>query len=85
MVRYCEVPHVPKDPKYQTKEDDDRPRKDKKVPIIERCKNANEQESQSDYVEQNGQEEKDNAASHSFLAVHLGEAQARRANRRTAG
>ncbi|KAK7167064.1 hypothetical protein R3I94_001461 [Phoxinus phoxinus] len=85
MVRYCQVPNVPKDPKHQTKEDDDRSRKDKKVPKTDLCKNANEQENQSDNVEQNGQEEKDTAAAHSFLAVHLGDAQVRRADRRTAG
>lgn len=83
-VRHCDVPQVPKDPKHQTKKDDDRSRQDEKVPKTDRCKNTNEEENQSDYVEQNGQEEKDAATSHSFLAVHLGEAQVRRADRRTA-
>lgn len=84
-VRHCEVPQVPKDPKHQTKEDDDRSRQDEEVPKTDRCKKTYEEKNQSDYVEQNGQEERDEAAPHSFLAVHLGEAQVRRANGRTAG
>lgn len=84
-VRYCEVPQVPKDPKHQTKEDDDRSRQDEEVPKTDRCKKTYEEKNQSGYVEQNSQEEKVEAASHSFLAVHLGEAQVRRANGRTAG
>lgn len=73
LVGHREVPRVPKDPKHQAKKDDDGPREDEQIPVLDGCKNPHQEDDQSGHVAQNGQKEKEETTSDFLRAfVHAG-------------